>query len=930
MEKKDLSYDSSAISELTDLLPIRINPSMYIGSTSSTSTNGNSGIGQLLYEILDNSIDEYLVGYGKNIWIYVNKDDYVTVVDEARGIPCSLSDTIRDNNGNLMNTLTAVCTKMNAGGKFRGRGSAYRFSSGLHGIGLKASNVLSESMSVTVKRDGKIYQQKFSRGVPLTDVEIIGETNETGTTVKYKPDIEIFKNGISMDNNIQRRLMELASLNAGIAIHYKNEKTKQNITYCFEKGIAGLVETMIENKPKLFDDIFHFQGEYNYVTTSFDKDGRMTEEGEDTIFCDIAFIYTDESEQSGKIKVFANNINTYEGGTHLIGFKNIIKTKMNEYALQRKLTKKPVELMYWLDGLYAVVSVKISNPEFESQTKIKLNNSEAQDAVEKVVGDYFDKLFKDKSKQPILDAIAQHAIRVKEAEEAARRAKAIKRTSKAASKQALPGKLADCANADSANYSEVYLVEGQSSAGCVHGDTLIHLADGRDVSIEQLVEEFNQKKKNYVFSMNTDTNDITVQPIQNAFCTKEVTELIEITLDNGEIIQCTPEHPFLCANGNYVEAKDLVVGKSLMPLYSKISGSAKVYNAPINESRSKRGYEYIVIHGKYVPVHRLVANQYYGKKEKGFHTHHIDINSRNNNPENLQYLPKSEHLALHMNLINDEYHYNFGSCSEKFHRAAIEASIVARKEHPEWEEKHKKNLKKYHDEHPEWKENLSIKAKEQWEDEELRAWRAEKTREQLKEQKESGEIVQIMQKRKETFNKHTIERFKQYVLFLKETYSIIPNTRRLYRLHMEEYNQGKDKRTMAPRWESMHRILLDDEINEILDTINHQIVSIKYITLDEPVKVYDLTVPPYNNFALSSGVFVHNSAKTGRQPAFQAILPLRGKVLNVEKVTIDKMLKAPSVQTIISALGCGVGKTFDVTKCRYDKILLATDADVDG
>ena len=223
-----------------------------------------------------------------------------------------------------------------------------------------------------------------------------------------------------------------------------------------------------------------------------------------------------------------------------------------------------------------------------------------------------------------------------------------------------------------------------------------------------------------------------------------------------------------------------------------------------------------------------------------------------------------------------------------------------------------------------------MKAKQQWEDEELRAWRAEKTKEQFKEQKESGEIKLIKERRKETFNKHTIERFKQYVLFLKETYSIIPNTRRLYRLHMEEYNQGKDKRTMAPRWESIHRILSDDEINEILDTINHQIVSIKHITLDESVKVYDLTVPPYNNFALSSGVFVHNSAKTGRQPAFQAILPLRGKVLNVEKVTIDKMLKAPSVQTIISALGCGVGKTFDVTKCRYDKILLATDADVDG
>jgi DNA gyrase subunit B len=196
------------------------------------------------------------------------------------------------------------------------------------------------------------------------------------------------------------------------------------------------------------------------------KDGKIVEsEEEDTIFCDVAFIYTDESELSGKIKCFANNINTYEGGMHLTGLKNIIKTKMNEYALQRKFIKKPVELMYWLDGLYAIVSVKITNPEFESQTKIKLNNSEAQDAVEKVVGDYFDKLFKDKSKQPILDAIAQHAIRVKEAEEAARRAKAIRRTSKAASKQALPGKLADCANAEHGQYAEVFLVEGQSSAG---------------------------------------------------------------------------------------------------------------------------------------------------------------------------------------------------------------------------------------------------------------------------------------------------------------------------------------------------------------------------------------------------------------------------------------------------------------------------------
>ena len=366
-----------------------------------------------------------------------------------------------------MNTLTAVCTQMNAGGKFRGRDSAYRFSSGLHGLGLTCLVSLSEWSIVTVKRDGNIYQQKFSRGKPTTDVEIIGKADKTGTTIEYKPDYEIFKNGIALDDkSTRKRLMELASLNAGFTIHYNNEKVKQNVTYCFEDGIAGLVNDMVEAKPKLFDNVFHFSGEYTYKLSVMNKDGKIVEsDDEDTIFCDIAFIYTDESEQSGKIKVFANNINTYEGGTHLTGFKNIIKAKMNEYALQRKLTKKPVELMYWLDGLYAVVSVKISNPEFESQTKIKLNNSEAQDAVEKVVGDYFDKLFKDKSKQPILDAIAQHAIRVKEAEEAARRAKAIKRTSKAASKQALPGKLADCANADSASYSEVYLVEGQSSAG---------------------------------------------------------------------------------------------------------------------------------------------------------------------------------------------------------------------------------------------------------------------------------------------------------------------------------------------------------------------------------------------------------------------------------------------------------------------------------
>lgn len=443
----ETSYGVEQIDSLDGLEAVRKRPGMYIGSTSQ------KGATHLVWEVADNSIDEFMAGYGKEIWVHVAKDATVTIKDNGRGIPVGKHHRWKNADGTPMNTLTGILTKLHAGGKFNGKDSGYKVSGGLHGVGTKAVNALSDSFTATVRREGKIWKQTFSKGEPTSSVEEIGECNlnDTGTIISYHPDPSIFK--LTLEPNckdLQTRMNELASLNAGLTIHYENEITKINKTYFYEDGILGFTKRMVEGKNLLYDNPFYMKGNY-------------TLDNEKTIIVEISFIHDDEVEANEIIKSFANNINTYEGGFHLKGFIKEYGRQINQIGIDNKIINEPIEQKYLLDGIYAIVSVKVPEAEFEGQTKTKLGNAEAQNAVEDVIAKGFETLLKKKENMEILTAIVTRAQKVKEAEEFARKQRSLKRKTNAASKVGLPGKLADCEN--KSGYSEIYLVEGDSAAG---------------------------------------------------------------------------------------------------------------------------------------------------------------------------------------------------------------------------------------------------------------------------------------------------------------------------------------------------------------------------------------------------------------------------------------------------------------------------------
>jgi DNA gyrase subunit B len=441
------SYGVEQIDSLEGLEAVRKRPGMYIGSTSQ------KGVTHLVYEVADNCFDEFVAGFGDLVKIHIAKDCTVTIADKGRGIPVGPHPKWTNEDGTPMDTLTGILTKLHAGGKFNKEGSGYKVAAGLHGIGTKAVNALSDKFTAVVKRDGKIYHQEFSRGNPVTPVKVIGqcELTDTGTIISYHPDPSIFK--ITLEPNckdLQARLSELASLNGGITVDYQNDITNVKKVFHYKDGIVGYVRRMAEGKQLLYDNPFHIKGNFE-----INKDK--------AIIVECAFIHDDEAEASETIKTFANNINTYEGGFHLQGFRNEYKRVVNQFGIDNKFIDEAIELKYLLDGIHAVISVKVPEAEFEGQTKTKLGNAEAQDAVEWIVRKAFDKILKNKDYAPVFESIVKRAQNVKEAEEAARRDRANKRKANKATKMALPGKLADCSN--KSGYTELFLVEGDSAAG---------------------------------------------------------------------------------------------------------------------------------------------------------------------------------------------------------------------------------------------------------------------------------------------------------------------------------------------------------------------------------------------------------------------------------------------------------------------------------
>ncbi|MEW5858235.1 MAG: DNA topoisomerase (ATP-hydrolyzing) subunit B [Cyanobacteriota bacterium] len=944
------SYSADQIQVLEGLEPVRKRPGMYIGST------GPRGLHHLVYEVVDNSVDEALAGYCTHVEIDINADGSVTVTDDGRGIP---TDT---HPATGKSALETVMTVLHAGGKFGGGG--YKVSGGLHGVGISVVNALSEWVEVTVWRENREHKMRFERGIPVTELKATPiKEARTGTSINFKPDLQIFvTTGIEFDyTTLASRLRELAYLNAGVKITFSDNRLElvksgepRVETYCYEGGIKEYIAYMNSDKQPLHEEIIYVSGERNNVQVEVALQ-----------WCVDA--YTDT------LLGFANNIRTVDGGTHLEGLKAVLTRTLNAIARKRNKIKENEPNLGGenvREGLTGVISVKVPDPEFEGQTKTKLGNTEVRGIVDSLVGEVLTEYLE--FRPNVADAILEKAIQAFKAAEAARHARELVRRKSVLESSPLPGKLADCSTRDPSE-SEIYIVEGDSAGGCFFGDTLVALADGRSLSFKEIVAEQAQGKEHFCYTVRPSGN-IGIERIINPRMTKANARVIKVTLDNGETIVCTPDHLFMLRDGSYKPAALLTPEDSLMPLYRQVSDKKETGN-------TITGYERVWNTKKDEWIYTHVLADFYNLRNSvyestdGNHRHHVDFNKLNNNPTNIQRLPAEEHIALHRVQIKHSLHRpdvieksrkvrmseefrimmsqrmqephtrkilseqakaqwqdeaykaymvgkwrEFYDSNDTYRQQNNEKLNLAQQEY--WSDEANRiaqaeRVRNHFDNNPQAREANSVLAKQQWQDEALLNWRREKTQEQW--------TPEFREKRRaalnETYYRKTLAALKQIEI---EQGNLDLDAYRAYRI------KTKDKSIL--RFETFCDRYFNSNANKAQEAVanyNHRVVSIE--PLEERVDVYDIEVPHTHNFALASGIFVHNSAKQGRDRRNQAILPLRGKILNIEKTDDAKIYKNTEIQALITALGLGVkGEEFDASQLRYHCIVIMTDADVDG
>jgi len=952
MENKETNqngYSADNIRALEGLEAVRLRPSMYIGDV------GVRGLHHLIWEVVDNSIDEAMAGYCDTINVEIQPDNSIKVTDNGRGIPTGI------NTQTQKSALEMVMTILHAGGKFDK--DTYKVSGGLHGVGVSCVNALSSELVATVHREGKVFQQKYHIGIPQNEVEVMGESSITGTVVHFKPDNSIFTETTEYKyETIAKRLRELAFLNKGIKLTLKDLRTKEeNGEYPYEEffsegGLIEFVQFLDDTRSPLLPKPIYVEK----------LDGEIPVQ--------VALTYN--QSYSENVFSYVNNINTHEGGTHISGFRRALTRTLKSYADRSgMLEKAKVDVTGddFREGLTAVVSVKVAEPQFEGQTKTKLGNSEATKAVDGALSEVLGYFLEENPKEA--KAIVQKVILAAQARQAARKAREMVQRKNVLSGTGLPGKLADCSDTDPER-CELYLVEGDSAGGCFSGDTKVALTDGRNLSFLELMEEAKQGIQNYCYTIKED-GSIGVEKILHPRKTKENTDLVKITLDNGEEITCTPDHKFMQRNGKYEQAQNLKSGTSLMPLYRKLS--------KIEGRITIEGYEMVLNPKKqnWIFTH-LLADEYNVTKgfdfiDNGDTRHHKDFNKLNNNPDNIQRVTKEEHLKIHQKHIAKTLHrpeviekcrnlrktQEFKQMMSERMKELETRKILSEQAKKQWEnEDYKKymtekfmdfynsnpeyrkknteqlfqNQKKYwsseenrktqsektrqfYENNPESKEHLSEIAKKQWENEELLAWRSKETKKQW--------TPEFREKRKEAYNKTYFDNTIGLMNMIWQEEGSLNNFDKIKRAKYPKKRNILKLKTFADRFFEGNI----DAVENAVKNYNHKVVKVEFLSKKEDV--YDIEVPNTHNFALASGVFVHNSAKQGRERAFQAILPLRGKILNVEKAQEYKIYDNEEIKNIITALGVSFGKDDDakalnLDKLRYHKIIIMTDADVDG
>lgn len=939
-KKPHLEYGAKQIQVLEGLDPVRKRPGMYIGNTA------HAGLHHLIWEVVDNSIDEAMAGHATHITLSLLPESTVSVEDNGRGIPVEKHPVTK------VSTLETVLTKLHAGGKFGGGG--YKVSGGLHGVGVSVVNALSEYLQAQVKRDGKLWMQEYSKGISKKAAKAVGSAKGTGTTITFRPDFSIFTETQFDLPHILNHLRQQAYLTRGVRLSVWDKRVKgqeQSYTFYFEGGIVSYVRHLNHNKEVKQEKVFY------------------VEKDVDQIKVEVALQYNNEFTET--VLAFANNIENPEGGMHVQGFRTALTRTLNNYARKNGFLKDKDQNLTGEDareGLTTIISVKLPDPQFEGQTKAKLGNAEVKPAVETIMGDYF-AAFLEENPRDAKEMLGK-CLLAQQARVAARAARDTVLRKGALEGMTLPGKLADCSSRK-AEESELYLVEGDSAGGCFSGDTKVALMDGRNISFTQLAEEYKQGVKNYCYTIRPD-GTIGVGKIEHPRMTKRKTKVVQITLDNGQTITCTPDHQFMLRDGTYKQAQRLSGADSLMPLYKKVSKK---------EGRiTIQGYEMVYdTKLRFYKFTHLITDEYNLRTGKyqlsdGEHRHHINFNKLNNNPDDLIRLSSAQHLNLHKRMVdktllrpdvqekskkvhqtqefkekmrdvmstpemkeklshrakkqweNAAYKLYMSIRFKEFYSTSPKYPIENRQRLNKEQQKYWANelnrvtqserVKQYFEDHPERRGRLSKQGKQQWLDRELLIWRGEKTKEQWTDE--------FRRKRRFAYDQTYLQKSLRA---LRQVYEATGKIDITSYNHLRKKTKNKNLLTIDTLLEWFFENNRED-LRVVIENYNHKIVSIKPLT--ELADVYDIEVPGTHNFALASGVFVHNSAKQGRDRNFQAILPLRGKILNVEKARLDKMLSNNEIKSLVIALGTNIGDQFDLTKLRYHRIVIMTDADVDG
>jgi len=939
-----MKQDDYKITVLEGLAAVRKIPSMFIGNL-----HNNEALHHMVMEILDNSVDEYLAGYCDKITVTLHEDGSASVGDTGRGIP--IYRMVKEK----MSALEVILTSLHAGGKFDK--TNYKVSGGLHGLGASVVNALSSRLKVVVRRDGKEYSMAFAKGKKVEDLtEKKARGKATGTFIRFGPDLTIFKNITKFDPMIiKNKLMELSFLCRGLTIEFVDEIRKTKEIFGGESDMSGFIRHLSK-------------GDLLAPPITFAKSVINKNDGEVTV--DVALQWMGNTVDKEICKYYTNNIPNPEGGSHMSGFKAGLTRTINNFIAASDLPKSLKISLSGEDireGLAAVVSIRHPDPKFDSQVKHKLVSEDARQPVENVVSSCLLSFLE--QNPSIAKKIVSRCVNAWKAREAAKKAReAVRKSVMSSGAGVLPGKLADCQEKDP-DLCELFIVEGSSAGGCFSGDTKVLLTDGRELSFKELIVEHKQGVQNYCYSINS-KRKICIKPIINPRKTDTNQEVIEVTLDNGHKIICTPDHLFMLIDGSYKEIQYLSEGDSIFPLYKKLSKC---------ENRiTIKGYEMVWenIENRWVFTH-VLADKYnidikkYGEVF-GKHRHHLDFNKLNNNPSNIIRMLKDDHLELHrkmadLNLRTPEVLEKLRILRQtpEFRKKMSDimstpemSKMLSERAKKQWEDEdykkymrekwlefyysneeyrkqnnqqlreaaekywqndeHRKEMSesklKYFKEHPEAVEHHRQKAKEQWANDELLNWRREKTKEQWTDE--------FRRKRKKalkaTYYRKTID-------FMRKVY----DEHNSIDLFDKKRIEHKDKSVLSKR--TFLERYFDGNESDMMDALkchNHKITKI--VKLKGKTDVYDLEVPDTHNFALASGIFVHNSAKQGRDRRFQAILPLRGKVLNIEKKEFKALMDNEELTNLITAIGIGIGKSLNLAALRYGKIILCMDSDVDG